>query len=72
MCDSYTVDRRRYFRRVWDMLANEGSCDGAGGSEYQRVRREWFAAGCPFPAWNFIRDRANMGADGLCPSDRQK
>jgi len=52
----------RQFRRWWKHCAELGECDFIDGLEYDRVSAEWIAAGCPWPAWEFIRNAANRPA----------
>lgn len=54
------VPREDLFDALWERLAAEGGCDGRGGMEYRRVRREWEEAGRPEPILPFIRRRANL------------
>lgn len=53
-----------WFRRAWGVLARRGACDEAYSQEYERVYREWYAAGCPTPVRQFIRRQANITATG--------
>jgi hypothetical protein len=52
------------FNYVWDRLALVGQCDIRGGKEYQRVKRKWYYEGRPQPIADFIRQWANMDAEG--------
>ncbi len=47
----------------WITLAEQGMCDGFGGAEYERVRREWADAGFPSPIPFFIERQANRPAE---------
>lgn len=50
------------FDAVHRMLAVLGFCDGTGGAEYRRVKREWIACGRPSEIRAFIRIRANTNS----------
>jgi hypothetical protein len=51
------------FQETWERLAEQGKCDGFGGMEYRRVRKEWAAAGKPADVEAFIIERANIGPE---------
>jgi hypothetical protein len=53
-------DNVDWFNRNWRWCADHGYCDDIQGAEYQRVRREWFDAGCPDDVDLFIRRHANL------------
>lgn len=59
---SISPDFRFYLS--WKALAKQGVCDEPGGAEFERVRAEWYTAGCPGPIGVFIRERANIGPEG--------
>lgn len=52
------------FDLAYDRLSDAGACDAPGGAEWDRVRNEWIAAGQP-EIEPFIRERANVGPDGV-------
>lgn len=58
------IDNQDIFDRAYARLAEKGTCDGAGGAEYTRVRREWEAMGRPAGVEHFIAVRANVPARG--------
>lgn len=53
----------RCFDSAWADCENEGCCDGMGGAEYRRVRREWYRAGRPVGIACFIAARSNIACD---------
>jgi hypothetical protein len=55
-----TTKQKAVFRRAYRKLARVGRCDGYGGMECRRVRREWLSAGAPADVETFIADRANQ------------
>jgi hypothetical protein len=65
-------ERKLIFDYAWEGLAEQGACDAKGGCEYRRVRAEWVVAGYPLAIRHFIRERANIDAEGRTPSERCK
>lgn len=47
------------FDSIWISLSKEGKCDGIGGMEYLRVKREWISEGYPSDIPTFIHLSAN-------------
>lgn len=60
-------NKQAIFDSVWEQMARQGACDSKGGSEYQRVFRTWFAAGCPENIAAYIWVQANLPAYGERP-----
>lgn len=52
------------FQVAWERLAQEGFCDAWDGMECQRVLLEWWRTD-RVEIESFIRERANVGPDGL-------
>lgn len=52
------------FRKEWNELADNGTCDAIDGAEFKRIFREWEALGCPSDLVHFISVRANTGSNG--------
>ena len=53
-------DDIKAFNACWVKTEKTGGCDGFGGMEYERVKREWDAAGKPENIAEFIIERANV------------
>ncbi len=50
------------FNEAWTRLADQGRCDGWGGTECERVHGQWVEAGCPVLGLDdFIHARINAG-----------
>lgn len=61
------------FDTTWKKLADQGKCDGHGGAEYQRVRREYNSNPVPdHQLEDFIYKRANSIPDSVLKSLTQK
>lgn len=65
-----TFEQSVKFNQRWLRLAVLGACDGLGGAEYRRVRKEWEAAGCPALVSLFILHHAAMDSAGNGPLPR--
>lgn len=64
MMSKVTFREMRVFRRTYKRMSLNGECDSIDGMEYQRVLREWVAAGRPHPVTEFIFVAANVDHTG--------
>lgn len=58
--DSMSKAQSEMFDSIHKMCANQGWCDGTGGMEYARIKREWVESGFRRPIQTFIAWRANV------------
>ena len=54
-----TIEQDERFDEIHEALASVGVCDGTGGSEYTRVKRQWIEQGRPHRIASFIEIQSN-------------